>query len=125
MDEPPRLEEPLDDGEPVVRSRFLKDNFYRDEQLLEERYYRHGVRPEWLIVHRVINHRLTREGHSSYLVKWRELGYDQASWEDEHEDIPGLKQAIEFYLDLRAAASCDSSSSRKGKKGTEPGKISF
>ncbi|XP_017876012.1 chromodomain-helicase-DNA-binding protein Mi-2 homolog isoform X1 [Ceratina calcarata] len=118
MDDPPKLEEPLDESDTRVKR--LKEQdivLNRDEYNLEERFYRYGVRPDWLIVHRVINHRLSRDGRATYLVKWRELGYDQATWEDEHEDIPGLKQAIEYYLDLRAANCCDVNTSRKGKKG--------
>jgi len=104
MDEPPKLEEPLDESDSRVKRLKEQDGATnRDEYNLEERFYRYGVRPEWLVVHRVINHRLQRDGRATYLVKWRELGYDQATWEDEHEDIPGLKQAIEYYLDLRAA----------------------
>ncbi|KAK0098849.1 hypothetical protein PV326_001415 [Microctonus aethiopoides] len=118
MDEPPKLEEPLDESDNrVKRLRGHDGANQRDEHNLEERFYRYGVRPEWLVVHRVINHRLQRDGRASYLVKWRELGYDQATWEDEHEDIPGLKQAVDYYLDLRAANCLDVSSSRKGKKG--------
>ncbi|XP_011300303.1 chromodomain-helicase-DNA-binding protein Mi-2 homolog [Fopius arisanus] len=118
MDEPPKLEEPLDESDNrVKRLRDADGATNRDEIALEERFYRYGVRPEWLVVHRVINHRYQRDGRASYLVKWRELGYDQATWEDEHEDIPGLKQAIDYYQDLRAANSLEGTSSRKGKKG--------
>lgn len=49
---------------------------------LEEKYYKYGVKPEWLVVHRVINHRTMRDGRTLYLVKWRELTYDQATWEE-------------------------------------------
>lgn len=126
MDEPPKLEEPLDESDSRVKRLKEQDGATnRDEYNLEERFYRYGVRPEWLVVHRVINHRLSRDGRATYLVKWRELGYDQATWEDEHEDIPGLKQAIEYYLDLRAANCCDGSSSRKGKKGEKSRLICF
>lgn len=59
--------------------------------------FRYGVKPEWLIVHRVINHRTMRDGRTLYLVKWRELPYDLATWEEECDDIPGLKTAIEYY----------------------------
>ncbi|XP_034949736.1 chromodomain-helicase-DNA-binding protein Mi-2 homolog isoform X2 [Chelonus insularis] len=120
MDEPPKLEEPLDEGDNRVkrlRGHEGGSSNSRDVYNLEERFYRYGVRPEWLVVHRVINHRISRDGRATYLVKWRELGYDQATWEDEHEDIPGLKQAIDYYLDLRAANCLDGNSSRKGKKG--------
>jgi len=64
----------------------LKANFYIDEadtrctrlikmggttndQEMEEKYYKFGVKPEWLIVHRVINHRTMRDGRTLYLVK--------------------------------------------------------
>lgn len=120
MDEPPKLEEPLDEGDTRVKRlrEHDKDHANKAEYNLEERFYKYGVRPEWLVVHRVINHRVTREGRASYLVKWRDLGYDQSTWENENGDVPGLKQAIEYYLDLRAANCMDGSSSRKGKKGT-------
>lgn len=59
--------------------------------------FRYGVKPEWLVVHRVINHRTSRDGTTYYLVKWRDLSYDQATWESENADIAGLKNAIEYY----------------------------
>lgn len=59
--------------------------------------FRYGVKPEWLIVHRVINHRTSRDGTTYYLVKWRDLSYDQTTWESEHSEIAGLKQAVEYY----------------------------
>lgn len=59
--------------------------------------FRYGVKPEWLVVHRVINHRTGRDGTTFFLVKWRDLSYDQATWESEHEDICGLKNAVEYY----------------------------
>jgi chromodomain-helicase-DNA-binding protein 4 len=51
-----------------------------------------------MIVHRIINHRTMRDGRTLYLVKWRDLSYDQATWEEENESILGLKQAIDFYM---------------------------
>lgn len=38
-----------------------------------------------------------RDGRTLYLVKWKELPYDLATWEEESDDIPGLKTAIEYY----------------------------
>jgi len=61
-------------------------------------YWRFGIKPEWMIVHRIINHRTMRDGRTLYLVKWRDLSYDQATWEEENENILGLKQAIDFYM---------------------------
>ncbi|XP_053675987.1 chromodomain-helicase-DNA-binding protein Mi-2 homolog [Anopheles nili] len=126
MEEPPKLEEALDEQDNrykrIQRMREVNGNLNETE--LEEKFYRYGVKPEWLMVHRVINHRTMRDGRTLYLVKWRELPYDQATWEDEEEDIPGLKLAVEYYLDLRANCSQDigggsgsgSSSSKKSKK---------
>lgn len=71
------------------------------------RYYKYGIKSTWLKIHRVLNHRTLRDGTIQYLVKWRDLPYDQATWEDEDEEIVGLKTAIEFYHDLRAACNAD------------------
>ncbi len=48
MDEPP----PLEDG-----SSYRDKMDHEDPHNLEERFYRYGVRPEWLNINRVINHR--------------------------------------------------------------------
>ncbi|XP_066997701.2 chromodomain-helicase-DNA-binding protein Mi-2 homolog isoform X3 [Anabrus simplex] len=115
MDEPPKLDEPIDELDNRMK-RIKEAN--ADDQLLEDKYYRYGIKPEWMIVHRIINHRTLRDGRTLYLVKWRDLSYDQATWEDENEDILGLKQAIEYYMDLRASCNVDGGiGSRKGKKG--------
>lgn len=49
MDEPP----PLEDGS----SWGGKDKKKKDDNNLEDRFYKYGVRPEWLLIHRIINHR--------------------------------------------------------------------
>ncbi|CAH1259651.1 unnamed protein product [Diabrotica balteata] len=116
MEEPPKLEEPMDEADSRC-SRFLKMGGSNNDDELEEKYYRYGIKPEWLIVHRVINHRTMRDGRTLYLVKWRELTYDQATWEEESDDIPALKSAIEYYTDLRAAHLSGAAGSKIGKKG--------
>lgn len=118
MEEPPKMEEPLDESD--SRYKRLQRNRGEahdasDENNLEENFYRFGVKPEWLVVHRVINHRTMRDGRIMYLIKWRELAYDQATWEDESEDIPGMKQTVEYYMDLRASCNAETTI-RKGKK---------
>ncbi|XP_074103378.1 chromodomain-helicase-DNA-binding protein Mi-2 homolog isoform X3 [Cotesia typhae] len=117
MDEPPKLEEPLDehDSRAIRNKRDCTDN--KEHYNLEDRFFKYGIRPEWMIIHRIINHRTARDGRATYLVKWRDLGYDQATWEDENADIPGFKQSIDYYSDLRAANCADGHTSRKGKKG--------
>ena len=144
MDEPP----PLDDGscneivaptevaliEPLETEaeitaatgmkRLLKKKANRSDINLEEKYYRYGIRPEWLNVHRVINHKTLRDGRIMYLVKWRDLPYDQSSWEftDNSElecEITELKKAVDYYWELRntmdSSVKKPNSSSKKGK----------
>ena len=36
-----------------------------------------------------------------YLVKWRDLPYDQATWEREDNDIVDMKLFVENYENLR------------------------
>ena len=50
MDEPP----PLEDGSSYGRD---DKDIQEDPHNLEERFYRYGVRPEWLQIHRILNHR--------------------------------------------------------------------
>lgn len=89
-EEPPKL----DDDESSLRRRKKNDT---EADPLEERYYKFGVRPDWLQIHRVVNHRVLRDGTTQYLVKWRELSYDRVSWEDEDDDIPNFKKFQEIY----------------------------
>ena len=115
MEEPPKMDECLDEMDQRSKRLLSLGSDCKDREL-EERFYRYGIKPEWLVVHRIINHRNMKDGRCLYLVKWRELSYDLATWEEENDEIVGLKQAIEYYMDLRAA--CTSSVSvNKGKKG--------
>lgn len=120
MEEPPRFEEQLDEQDSrykrLKRHRGAQGIEEDESKNLEEKYYRYGIKPEWLVVHRVINHRTMRDGRTLYLVKWRELPYDQSTWEDEGDDIAGLKEAIEYYIDLRANTMEPGSNSKKNNK---------
>lgn len=91
---------PVFDDQPEDQNNNHKGNSV--DVKLKQKYYKYGVKPEWLIVHRVINHRTSSDGQTSYLVKWRDLPYDQATWEDEEENIPDFKPAIEHYLSHRS-----------------------
>uniref|UniRef100_A0A183BL78 PHD-type domain-containing protein n=1 Tax=Globodera pallida TaxID=36090 RepID=A0A183BL78_GLOPA len=68
-----------------------------DPHNLEQKFYRYGIKPEWMQVHRVISHVYYEKNLFDYLVKWRELVYDQATWERDDFDIPGLEDAIFKY----------------------------
>jgi len=50
MDEPP----PLEDGSSYGRD---EKEIVEDPHNLEDRFYRYGVRPEWLQIHRILTHR--------------------------------------------------------------------
>lgn len=134
MDEPP----PLDDGssygeafgtkteddKEVTAATGMKSRknrrYDRSDVNLEEKYYRYGIRPEWLNIHRIINHRQLRDGRYLYLVKWRDLPYDQSSWEFEESDefqISDMKKAIDDYWDLRNVAEYALGNKVKSNKG--------
>ena len=49
-----------------------------------------------------LNCRILKDGSTWYLTKWRDLPYDQATWELEESDIPELSRHIEDYHNLRA-----------------------
>eukprot|EP00079_Xenopus_tropicalis_P028023 XP_012822550.1 PREDICTED: chromodomain-helicase-DNA-binding protein 4-like [Xenopus tropicalis] len=83
MDEPPAGDYGGDDEE-KSRKRKNKDPKYLE---MEEKFYRYGIKPEWMMIHRVLNHSVDKKGFVHYLIKWRDLPYDQASWESEESDI--------------------------------------
>ncbi|XP_014681188.1 PREDICTED: chromodomain-helicase-DNA-binding protein 5-like [Priapulus caudatus] len=104
MDEPPALEDGSSygqDKEFVKHREALGKAVFEN---LEEKYYRYGIRPEWLNLHRIINHKVTRSGVTYYLVKWKDLPYDQATWESEDVDIHGFKKSVDQYWEIRNAA---------------------
>ncbi|XP_047675976.1 chromodomain-helicase-DNA-binding protein 3 isoform X2 [Tachysurus fulvidraco] len=94
MDEPPSLDYGSGGEEDSGKSekRRAKDPQYA---ILEEKYYRYGIKPEWMMVHRIINHSVDKKGNYHYLVKWRDLTYDQCTWERDDLDIPefGINKA--------------------------------
>lgn len=63
MEEPP----PVDDGDEdkETPAHVIQSTEAEDESNLEARFYRYGVRPEWLQIYRILRHRL--ENCTSYL----------------------------------------------------------
>ncbi|CAL8376327.1 unnamed protein product, partial [Gadus morhua 'NCC'] len=108
MDEPPLLdygsgpeEEGGEGGERGERAgragragRRAKDPQYA---ALEEQYYKYGIKPEWMMIHRIINHSVDKRGGYHYLVKWRDLTYDHSTWERDALDIPLFSVYKEGY----------------------------
>jgi chromodomain-helicase-DNA-binding protein 4 len=91
---------------------------------LEKSYYQNGVRPQWMRIHRILNHKKTTKGEW-YLIKWRDLSYDQATWELEGGEVAtqiiDWKKHCETYWTLKRYITegilPGSEASDKGKKG--------
>uniref|UniRef100_A0A8C9TUK7 Chromodomain helicase DNA binding protein 3 n=1 Tax=Scleropages formosus TaxID=113540 RepID=A0A8C9TUK7_SCLFO len=104
MDEPPPLDYGSggeDDGGKSEKRR-AKDPQYA---ALEEKFYRYGIKPEWMMVHRIINHSVDKKGNYHYLVKWRDLTYDQCTWERDDLDIPEFNSQKTNYWRHRCMRS--------------------
>lgn len=107
---------------------------------VEDTFVRFGIRPEWLLIQRVVNHRKSR-GKIYYVIKWRDLAYEEVTVEPEPEncefEIPEYQKKIDDYWNLRrlveeetAVESGEKSSKKrdkdekrksKDKKGTKKG----
>uniref|UniRef100_A0A672T338 Chromodomain-helicase-DNA-binding protein 4-like n=1 Tax=Sinocyclocheilus grahami TaxID=75366 RepID=A0A672T338_SINGR len=85
MDEPTPIDFGGDGEEEKSDKRKKKDPTYAK---MEEKYYRFGIKMEWMMIHRVLNHSVDKKNNCHYLIKWRDLTYDQATWEAEDMDIP-------------------------------------
>uniref|UniRef100_A0A3B3DNC8 Chromodomain helicase DNA binding protein 4a n=1 Tax=Oryzias melastigma TaxID=30732 RepID=A0A3B3DNC8_ORYME len=117
MDEPP----PIDFGEgeeDKYVKRKSKDPTYVH---LEEKYFRFGIKMEWLMIHRILNHSVDRKNNVHYLIKWRELPYDQATWEAEDMDIPEFDVYKLQYWNHRELMMGDDG--RPGKKIKVKGRV--
>ncbi|KAL8177096.1 UNVERIFIED_CONTAM: choline dehydrogenase 3, partial [Gekko kuhli] len=100
MDEPPPLDYGSGDDDGKSEKRKNKDPFYAE---MEEKFYRYGIKPDWMTIHRVLNHSIDKKGNYHYLVKWRDLSYDQSTWEEDEMAIPEYeyhKQAYWLHREL-------------------------
>ena len=119
MDEPPRFDE---DGDDETSSKRLKHHKHKqpgDPLQLQERYFRYGIRPEWLQIHHVVDRRQMKDGSLQYFMKWRDLPYVDCSWEDDDMDIPDYQTYIQYYEDLRYVCGVDGRKKKKRKKADE------
>ena len=48
---------------------------------------RWGIKPEYMQVERIVNH----DRKKLYFVKWKELGYEDCTWEDASKVHPGVE----------------------------------
>lgn len=59
MDEPPPFDYGSGDEDGKSEKRKSKDPLYAK---MEERFYRYGIKPEWMMIHRILNHRCVPSG---------------------------------------------------------------
>uniref|UniRef100_A0A8C8FWP6 DNA helicase n=1 Tax=Oncorhynchus tshawytscha TaxID=74940 RepID=A0A8C8FWP6_ONCTS len=111
MDEPPLVDFGGEGDDDKSTKRKNKDPLYVH---MEEEFYRYGVKMEWLMIHRILNHSVDKRNNVHYLIKWRDLAYDQASWESEEMDIPEYDQYKQTYWNHRELMLGDEG--RPGKK---------
>ncbi|XP_054640028.1 chromodomain-helicase-DNA-binding protein 5 isoform X2 [Dunckerocampus dactyliophorus] len=98
MDEPPPYDYGSGEDEPHNEKRKSKDPHYA---VMEERFYRYGIKPEWMVIHRILNHSFDKDNEVHYLIKWRDLPYDQCTWEVDDFDIPEYDSHKASYWDHR------------------------
>ncbi|XP_039387365.1 chromodomain-helicase-DNA-binding protein 4 isoform X4 [Mauremys reevesii] len=96
MDEPPSGD--FGGEEEKSRKRKNKDPKFAE---MEERFYRYGIKPEWMMIHRILNHSVDKKGNVHYLIKWRDLPYDQASWESEDVEVQDYDLYKQAYWNHR------------------------
>ncbi|KAE8593218.1 hypothetical protein XENTR_v10019033 [Xenopus tropicalis] len=98
MDDPPPYDYGSGDEEGKSEKRRNKDPLYAK---MEEKFYRYGIKPEWMMIHRIMNHSFDKKGDVHYLIKWKDLPYDQCTWEIDIIDIPDYENMKQAYWDHR------------------------
>ncbi|CAL9704613.1 unnamed protein product [Knipowitschia caucasica] len=98
MDEPPPYDYGSGEEELSSEKRKSKDPEFA---AMEERFYRYGIKPEWMVIHRIINHSFDKDGDVHYLIKWRDLPYDQCTWEMDDFEIPEYDNHKTSFWDHR------------------------
>ncbi|XP_068096604.1 chromodomain-helicase-DNA-binding protein 5 isoform X2 [Hyperolius riggenbachi] len=99
MDDPPPFDYGSGDEEGKSEKRKNKDPEYGK---MEEKYYRYGIKPEWMMIHRIMNHSIDKKTDDvHYLIKWKDLPYDQCTWEIDDIDIPDYERLKQAYWEHR------------------------
>ncbi|XP_078284169.1 chromodomain-helicase-DNA-binding protein 3-like, partial [Rhinoraja longicauda] len=98
MDEPPSFDYCSGEDDSKSEKRKAQDPQYA---AMEEKFYRYGIKLEWMTIHRILQHSIDRKGNYHYLVKWRDLQYDQATWEEDDLEIPDYDSLKVTYWNYR------------------------
>ncbi|WVZ82247.1 hypothetical protein U9M48_029533 [Paspalum notatum var. saurae] len=73
-----------------------------------------AIRPEWTTVDRILSSRKSSTGEREYYVKWKELTYEECTWETE-SDISAFQPQIERFNEIQSRRK---KSGDKGKSAT-------
>uniref|UniRef100_A0A8D2M506 Chromodomain helicase DNA binding protein 5 n=1 Tax=Zonotrichia albicollis TaxID=44394 RepID=A0A8D2M506_ZONAL len=119
MDEPPAFDYGSGDEDSQREKRKNKDPQYAK---MEERFYRYGIKPEWMMIHRILNHSFDKKGDIHYLIKWKDLPYDQCTWEIDDIDIPYYENLKLLYWNHRCEELMLGEDTRPLKKLNKKGK---
>uniref|UniRef100_A0A1A8HNV8 Chromodomain helicase DNA binding protein 4a n=1 Tax=Nothobranchius korthausae TaxID=1143690 RepID=A0A1A8HNV8_9TELE len=98
MDDPPPVDFGGEGDDDKSTKRKNKDPLFVH---MEEEFCRFGVKLEWLMIHRILNHSVDKKNNVHYLIKWRDLPYDQSTWESEDMDIPEYDTYKQIYWNHR------------------------
>lgn len=103
MKDPPIFEYELDVQDDRYKRLLKMGSPIGEEKVeFENKFYKYGIEPEWLIVHRVIADQIIDDGSKKYLVKWRELGYSFCTWENENsEHISKFQKHVDYYEKMK------------------------
>ena len=116
MDEPPIFDED-GENEGASHSRRLKHHKTTADPLkLYDRFFKFGIKPEWLEIDHILNKQTARDGTVQYFIKWKDVPYSDCSWEDEDLNIPDFNIHIQNYEDLRYVCGVDGAKKKKKKK---------
>ncbi|KAI3382491.1 hypothetical protein SNEBB_001112 [Seison nebaliae] len=128
------LEGNIDPEEMVVADGQIHHKTRHNDSEIEKKYVRNGVRPAWLSIGRILNHRKLRKMPTEYYLKWKEMSYEFATYEPEngfiHKSIPEeWKAAKERYWTHRNLM-CDKKSqiqpiSHKRHKGSSSSRQTY
>ncbi|XP_046874938.1 chromodomain-helicase-DNA-binding protein 4a isoform X1 [Hypomesus transpacificus] len=118
MDEPPPIDFGGEGEEDKSTKRKNKDPLYAK---MEEKFYRFGIKMEWMMIHRILNHSMDKKNNVHYLIKWKDLPYDQATWEAEDMDVPEFDIYKQQYWHHRELMMGDEG--KPGKKVKVKGKV--
>uniref|UniRef100_A0A8D0BJY0 Chromodomain helicase DNA binding protein 5 n=1 Tax=Salvator merianae TaxID=96440 RepID=A0A8D0BJY0_SALMN len=117
MDDPPAFDYGSGEEDSKMEKRKNKDPHYAK---MEEKYYRYGIKPEWMMIHRILNHSFDKKGEVHYLIKWKDLPYDQCTWEIDDFDIPGYERFKQLYWHHRSAPAMPKEKKMSEDKGDRP-----